>query len=392
MTKRHVNIGPLTSWRFFAAALVVFYHYTGSAFAAWPEWIQRFMSNGYQAVGFFFVLSGFVLVYTYHMDGSPSEMKTTPKQFWLARFARIYPVYALALLLALAPFLWTVYSRKSISAVNFGLTLGATPAVLQAWIPSTCLVWNGPAWSLSVEAFFYLFFPWLMFSMRRWTSSWMAVAASLLLAVGAAGLLHWIFPLFETGAPTPSESVAHHFFAYFPLFHLPTFLLGMALGMVYLSASRQDVNPLFYNALAIVSFGLVCALFCLHGRVRPILLSSTITVPIYGLLIYSSARCSGLLWTFLSHRWLVRLGDASYALYIIHAPVGWWFSVCLKRFSVQHALVYFMFYFVSVVAACLLIHKYFEMPLKDKILGKFGRPIAAVMSASQTVRAPHALF
>ncbi len=375
------NIDPLTSWRFFAAALVVFYHYSGPALAAWPKGIQRFMDNGYQAVGFFFVLSGFVLVYNYYVPSSPSGMKTAPKRFWLARFARIYPVYALALVAALPPFLWTVHSGKPMSALNLGLTLSATPAVLQAWIPSACLAWNAPAWSLSVEAFFYLLFPWLAFSMGRWNSR-TTLVSSLLLATAVAGVLHWIFPLMETGALTSAASNTHHFFAYYPLFHLPTFLVGMALGRAFLDGSGQDASPHFHNTLALASLVLICALFFFHGRVWPVFLSAGITVPAYGVLIYSSARCSGMLRRVLSGRWLVALGEASYALYIVHAPIAWWFGVCLKHFSMRQPLAFFILYFLTAIVASLLIHKYFEIPLKNKCLALFARTSARARGAA----------
>jgi peptidoglycan/LPS O-acetylase OafA/YrhL len=74
-------------------------------------------------VNLFFILSGFILAYTY--DGQ-IEGKTNRLHFWEARFARIYPVYFLSLVLAF----W--FER--------GLSFGARTAVLlmvQAWNPRT---------------------------------------------------------------------------------------------------------------------------------------------------------------------------------------------------------------------------------------------------------------
>jgi peptidoglycan/LPS O-acetylase OafA/YrhL len=51
--------------------------------------LRTMASIGYSGVSFFFVLSGFILVYTY------SGRATTLRAFWQARFARIYPFYLL---------------------------------------------------------------------------------------------------------------------------------------------------------------------------------------------------------------------------------------------------------------------------------------------------------
>jgi hypothetical protein len=79
-------IRPLTGLRFFAAPHVVWFHYAPGL----PHWPGNIVRNGYMAVALFFVLSGFVLAYTY--EGRTVE----PRRFWLARFARIYPGYLTA--------------------------------------------------------------------------------------------------------------------------------------------------------------------------------------------------------------------------------------------------------------------------------------------------------
>jgi peptidoglycan/LPS O-acetylase OafA/YrhL len=365
------NLDVLTSWRFFAAAMVVFFHFGAKPFAAGPEVLLRIIKNGYQAVSFFFILSGFVLVYTYYDPASHTGMNTTPRRFWLARFARIYPVYALALVLALPVFLWTALSKKSMSPLEIGLTLSLAPALLQAWVPPICLAWNIPAWSLSVEAFFYLLFPWLASTMLRWKTHSLLITSAVI-AISVHALQHCVFPLAETGAPGPVATSSHHFFAYSPIFHLATFVFGMALGRAYLRISTQDRNSAFFNTLMIASLASICILLSLHGLIRPVFLSDTVMVPIYGCLIFSSAHCSGMLEAVLGNRCLVALGNASYGIYIIHHPVGWWLSICLRPLYNRHAIWWFALYFAVVVGASLFIHKYFEMPLKNKCLTRFA--------------------
>src|SRR5437763_7722349 len=90
---RQERLDVLTSVRFFAAILVVFYHYTGHIFQSFP-WIQGAIEIGYYAVSIFYVLSGFVLVYSY--SNPQGAFRGSRRAFWIGRFARIYPAYLLA--------------------------------------------------------------------------------------------------------------------------------------------------------------------------------------------------------------------------------------------------------------------------------------------------------
>ena len=113
-----------------------------------PHALETFLSHGYLAVGLFFLLSGFILAYTYdgNIDGHANRVR-----FWEARFARIYPVYLLSLVMAFA------------FAGELALgTRAAVVAMVQAWNPfnpDMAGAWNYPAWTLSAEAFFYICFP-----------------------------------------------------------------------------------------------------------------------------------------------------------------------------------------------------------------------------------------
>ncbi len=94
---RPTAFAPLTSVRFFAAFAVVVHHAGGPAFADAPESARSLREFGAVAVRFFFILSGFVLALKY-ADTARVPRVDAPR-FWLARFARIYPVYVVALVL-----------------------------------------------------------------------------------------------------------------------------------------------------------------------------------------------------------------------------------------------------------------------------------------------------
>ena len=91
---RRPNIPALTTLRFFAALLVVIFHYNLTA-PIFPFALAHF---GYQAVTFFFILSGFILTYTH---GTSVGLNVSLREFFAARIAQISPAYYLALILAL---------------------------------------------------------------------------------------------------------------------------------------------------------------------------------------------------------------------------------------------------------------------------------------------------
>src|SRR5947209_20217313 len=94
------HLRPLTGLRFMAALLVVIHHYFGIATGDYGQRadprVPTLIAAAFVGVNIFFILSGFILAYNYlDADG---QLRITCRDFWAARFARIYPVYVLAFL------------------------------------------------------------------------------------------------------------------------------------------------------------------------------------------------------------------------------------------------------------------------------------------------------
>jgi peptidoglycan/LPS O-acetylase OafA/YrhL len=349
----------LTSLRFLAALEVVIFHCGNEFIGLLASPAQMFFLHGYEAVSFFFVLSGFVLAYAYH---SPSRRSSSVVHwsYYRARLIRIYPVYVLGLLLATPIFYWSSVVKQTTDPTVAVAALGLVPLLLQAWNPPTALAWNAPAWSLSVEAAFYAVFPWL--SMTFFAHPGAARAAALVVLVcGTECIRIYLLACGATDA----------FVYFFPIFHAPTFLCGVAVAHLYLrhAPSTKVANLLFYGAAT--------ALVTLWTSTVPRSWASSniVLVPLYSILILGATRCTGVFARVLSSRVLTILGDASYALYILHMPLHfWWGRLKLVMLpDPAYDAVWAIAFLPVVISVSVLTFFYLEDPIR-----RATRPACAV--------------
>lgn len=149
-----------------AALLVVCYH-IGECFATSAR--DQWLNHGYLAVDFFFVLSGFVIGYSYD---SRWKKGLTPGGFLLRRLVRLQPMVIIGVVLGVISFIFQgceKWDHESVSTgavvASFLLGLFMLPA-----LPHTApdvrgnnemFPLNGPSWSLFFEyigSIFYAFF------------------------------------------------------------------------------------------------------------------------------------------------------------------------------------------------------------------------------------------
>lgn len=317
-------LAPLTSFRFFAALLVVIFHYPRKDLL-FPTTLANF---GYGAVVFFFVLSGFVLTYAHLEDG---RLNVTPQRFILSRAARILPSYFLALALA-APFF---LSKGELKAAPFVLS------ITQAWIPAFALQWNAPAWSLSNEMFFYALYPLFIWAIIRMKNAAFPFTAAAVVAVAWWREIYFI-----------SDGWANFLF-YFPLLNLPQFLLGAAIAL-----SAKGCRP--HHAVMWIGLAALAAAVSL-GYTNTAILSS-----IFGLIIFGAISHPN----FLSSAPLLLLGDASYALYILHVPLRfWWDRITRVDLAIDiPPIIDFSLYLGLVIAASVFVLIWLEKPCRTWLI------------------------
>jgi len=379
------RLPALTSLRFFAAFHVVIFHFQAMQIFIGPVWFQKLSSIGYVGVSFFFVLSGFILVYTY--AGRPMILKN----FWRARFARIYPAYAFSLLVT-APFFFYAALTMNIpffvwAKAHLKLASALVLSLLQAWVPAAALTWNAVAWSLSVEAFFYVLFPFLVLVLVRRSQPQ-------LLLVAAAS---WLTSLILSGSyvvlnpdhlTVVNADVLGAFWLnalkFNPLARLPEFLSGMAWGFLFLRSRRESklASLLVLSGVA----ALVVVVFFSAAIPYPIL-HTALLAPAFAAIVYGFALRPN--WSkILENRWLVLCGDASYSLYLLHSMiVGMYFHSTTGQLRYQSPVGILGFVLIAVTISA-LVYRLIEEPARRKLNPKRKPQLSSVETQPPLQAAP----
>lgn len=304
--KRPVELKALTGLRFFAALAVLAFHFATHGGAGLPEIVRTIMGRGDTGVNFFFVLSGVVLAYSY------ASRNTDKRSFWVARVARIYPLYIIAMLMGAPQFLARIGAMERAPA---GIVALSEVGMLQAWAPWALDGLNGAGWSLSVEAFFYALFPWLLPVMARWTPRQLLTRAGAIWAVAVLAQVALLTVQNSSGDAATRYAIGA-FAAFSPIANLPNFIIGMATGLLFIKSDvTAAINPL---RSTLIEAGLVLAVLgALAAAFIPAhLLRTGLIAPVFAALMFVFARGRGMLSQLVSSAPMLLLGNASYALYL----------------------------------------------------------------------------
>lgn len=394
-TVRRPHLHALTGLRFFAAMYVVLYHYAKFWLADGPRWVDALNRGGPVAVSLFFVLSGLVL--TYGSTDATGRCARSARDFWFARFSRIYPLFLLAIVLSLPS---AVASMRHGHSTAAAVALAAAQTVvalslLQAWVPHLAFVGNPPGWSLSVEAFFYFTFPFLVHRLRCRTLRQMlgltiplwilAMAPTVLLEiVERNGGLDGAGRSSILGLGVTPALFAERFVAHVPFMRLAEFCIGICIGhfvvaridgraglpVESLDASTRLRHRLGLAGLAsVVALVVALALAGDLGEHNEIVVNSAFAAPLFAVLLISLTLGSGPHVRLLGSKTFVRLGAASYALYIIQDPFAWWWGKLVRLDLAQP--VSLLAFLVAIVGASIVCERFVEIPAREALLRRW---------------------
>ena len=316
--------------------------------------------HGAYAVNVFMMMSGFVIAKLL------ADKNESYKVFITRRFLRIYPVFLVAMVVAIlarplyipilltsgAPLPWHYDRIWDAENNHFWPHVFAHFSMLYGLIPESTLRYTGiallgPAWSMTIEFQYYLVAPLLIFVARRFgTKGWITL-------IVVSGLLSEVF----------AASLQRNFPTSLPDF-LPLFLAGMTSYWIYAQMREKEAK--------------VPADILLAGAPLLYLLTRWPPIAIWGfamalVLANGDGPVVSRMNSLLNRPSLLFLGKISYSTYLIHYPILWLAKALVAHVAPQAspfvvALTLFALATPATLCASALLYHFVEKPGID-----FGR-------------------
>jgi peptidoglycan/LPS O-acetylase OafA/YrhL len=311
--------------------------------------------SGYLAVDLFFCLSGFVLSHAY---GRKLETRSISRTHFMAlRLVRLYPLYILSLvvmilslLLTIALHLPTNWNLKQIGeSLPFSVLFLPTPPLhSQSVFPL-----NNPAWSLFYELVVNVFYALIAATLTVGRLRFFIGISALLVAVSVA-----VEGSLDLGGtwPTLLIGVPRVFYAFLVGLQIHRAKLPFRLSPIVvlaLTAVMLWLDPGGYRAY----YDAVCVLILVPALV---IAGSNSEPPRF----------------LMSTCWL--LGSTSYALYVLHVPSTAGLRGVLQRLVGSIFAPWSGFFIViGLLSLCVLLDRYFDVPIRKSLVARLRRPTTA---------------
>jgi peptidoglycan/LPS O-acetylase OafA/YrhL len=336
----------LTGIRFIAASMVFAYHNRKYWRGDVPDWLLRLLNEGHMGVTLFFVLSGFLIAYTY--GNQPIADKRSYLSYLLTRLARVFPLYWIILSLS--------YFDNGFPDASSAIR---TYSLFHAFSDLHSLDGIAQSWTLNLELCFYALAPFIFTWMAdKPVKAWIYTALLFL----PAWLTGYIWHA-ANGNPDsflwPASFLLHGtFFGRFPEFLTGVMLaifLKRNLNSNNLSTPRNSISGFAGMVFSLWLMGQMQPDIFHHGADHPLgpLMRSVAFPAFAALFMYGLITEKTYVSRFLSSRLIVLLGNASFAFYLIHIS---YVNLKIKSWHLFADRNYILLWLVS-IAIYLLIEK-----------------------------------
>jgi len=340
MQNRHLP--GLDGLRGLAAMAIVIHHLEQSrlffGLSTYWNWypIQRL---GVLGVSFFFVLSGFLITHLLLTEQLETG-KINLRKFYIRRVLRIWPLY-FALTLAgffVIPHIAALEIPGNPAAISdygpkLAMYLALSPQVAQSIYHASPVPYSAVLWSVGVEEWFYLFWPFLLFLPRR---TMVAVLPGILV-----GLI--VCRLVFRGGPG---------FYFFSQIRFDCMAVGAAAAILwrYKFAMHLTLDARVWHAAWIAALGSLL-LGLRFGPLDDVIYSTLFAV------IIMNAAILGRGGKLLNNQASVFLGRVSYGMYCIN-----WITLVLAIRLVNWHPAHYAVGFALTIGVAWLSYRYFEQP------------------------------
>jgi peptidoglycan/LPS O-acetylase OafA/YrhL len=365
------EIYSLTGLRGVAAIVVMFYHFNASSLLSGTG--ATVLGYGYLMVDLFLILSGFIIAMMYGQQFEQSVTWKNYTQFLVRRIARIYPLYALMTLSAgaLIAIGWMDRWPGPDISISALINLTMLQAVLQ--VPSL----DTPAWSVSAEWVANLLFPVLaLLCLRR---SWLWICLMAIISFVTLPILIGLPALIDE----PKRAGLLDIWHYDTVYPVVRCVADFTLGIIIFRVSKLS----WVKRLTSLSW-LSPVLLCLILIFMSIQQADVWIVALFPLFILSLVPDNNLVARFIGCRPIYKLGELSYAIYLIHNQMNYfilYFAKKLESIGIDKlsANAFSMFLFsVFVIFLANLAYRFIEKPARSQINSLAARKPSPVYEAA----------
>lgn len=326
--KKPKRLDNVTILRFVAALYVFLYHANARIHLdfQWPvNWI---IANGAVGMSLFFVLSGFILTYTY---GS-----SVGDGYFMKRLNRIFPAYLFCGFITL-PFLFmqSGYDLQGIIKSLTSIFLYATAT--QSWVTPSFFTWNfGGTWSISTEMFFYACFPLILRNINRSNIHYVSAVS-----LAFCGLLIPASLVFNPEIQMPIYYAT-------PIYRLPEFIIGVTAAK-YMQYGLKVKWPIVLSAIFV-------ALYATSYPMKGYMQHNLVIVPAIAIILVgiSQMGTSKMLKPF------VWMGEISYSFYLMQCAGFMFFDYLRPSIIYDNGLVGWLILYVAFTIAAQFSYSMFE--------------------------------
>lgn len=335
-----MEIKSLTSFRAIIAIVIFLFHCKiHLGYTLDINYLDRFLLNGATFMTGFFVLSGFILAHVYRDENFASRVNIF--NFYIKRFARVYPVYALSTITYLL-----IYHLEPLQLFRTAII---DIFLIQSFFKSMFLLANnGGTWSVSVEMFLYFLFPFFVILSNR-----------------SSKILYFAFPIGLIGSLSLIFEKSDYIYAN-PIFRISDFLFGI--GFYFLVFHFKKISQ--YNFFHFLTISLIiCVTIFLGGSEFSYMQGNFLLAPLFALWISLIFYSNSILY---SSKFMEFFGRISYSFYL------WQFiSIGFGKFLVNHNLgfnlnVIILVIFILNIAIATISYILVEEKLRKYISGRFS--------------------